>query len=306
MRRWVVAALLACFPAACVLQTETIDRQPGIAGPPGEAGVSPFVTGPDGSISYTDGRVGIGTPTPSRLLDVTEDQDGHARVGFLNRSNGASAAEIVEIGAGDGEYDCVLQLGKFASGNTEVAYEPPMSLANFASVTTNCKNDAGLIVGTGLGTVGSPIVFVTSGTPKATIDAAGNVGIGTTTPKARQHVVGDLILGLDINDRKFVFTPRDKFSGEFLQITADGPDGNWQFNHGITVHRGGNIGVGTTSPMATLDVNGTARLAKYSSPPLACDSDHDGTIALTSKNMTCVCDGAGWVRTADGTSPCTW
>jgi len=70
----------------------------------------------------------------------------------------------------------------------------------------------------------------------------------------------------------------------------------------------GNVGIGTTTPVATLDINGTAKLKKYSSQPFACDATHDGTTALTSGYRTCVCKGGTtiWVFTTDGTTTCTW
>lgn len=57
--------------------------------------------------------------------------------------------------------------------------------------------------------------------------------------------------------------------------------------------------------MFALDVNGTARLAKYSFPPVACDQAHDGTIALNHLTKMCVCDGATW-RFVKDDLPCSW
>jgi len=71
--------------------------------------------------------------------------------------------------------------------------------------------------------------------------------------------------------------------------------------------RDGTIGINTTSPGCTLDVNGTARLAKYATPPFPCDTDHDGVIAMTVAYYTCVCNGttSHWVKTSDGSSACS-
>lgn len=67
--------------------------------------------------------------------------------------------------------------------------------------------------------------------------------------------------------------------------------------------RDGNVGINTSSPAATLDVSGTARLAKYSSPPFPCDTAHDGTIALTGQTKLCICNGSAWLLAA-GDTPC--
>lgn len=48
----------------------------------------------------------------------------------------------------------------------------------------------------------------------------------------------------------------------------------------MRVGTNGNVGIGTTSPKTTLDVNGYLRLKKNSSAPFTCDAAHDGTIAL--------------------------
>ncbi|OGS07845.1 MAG: hypothetical protein A2270_01750, partial [Elusimicrobia bacterium RIFOXYA12_FULL_51_18] len=70
----------------------------------------------------------------------------------------------------------------------------------------------------------------------------------------------------------------------------------------------GKVGIGTTAPQATLDVNGTARLAKNAAQPYACDAAHDSAIALTSGYRLCACKGGttSWVFTSDGATGCSW
>ncbi len=72
------------------------------------------------------------------------------------------------------------------------------------------------------------------------------------------------------------------------------------------VQEGGNVGIQTGNPNATLDINGYAKLKKYTSEPTVCNLSKDGAIALTSQYKLCACNGSSWVQTADGTSDCTW
>ena len=68
----------------------------------------------------------------------------------------------------------------------------------------------------------------------------------------------------------------------------------------------GNVGIGTTTPAATLDINGYMRLMTNSSEPAACSADNDGAIALTSSYLGCVCNGTGWISIASSTEACVW
>lgn len=86
------------------------------------------------------------------------------------------------------------------------------------------------------------------------------------------------------------------------------PDGSGSLAERMRITNAGNVGIGTTTPAAKLDVNGFMRLAKNGSAPATCDATIDGSIALTSQYTLCACKGgsAAWVRTTDGTTACTW
>jgi len=118
-----------------------------------------------------------------------------------------------------------------------------------------------------------------------TILGSGNVGIGTTGPTSKLHVVGDIWLGS-------TYTYRSVFTSHYiLQLTdtANSPTGydtgiyangstnglifrNWGTNQPISFETGtsgankvlidgsGNVGIGTSTPAYLLDVNGNMRL----------------------------------------------
>lgn len=52
----------------------------------------------------------------------------------------------------------------------------------------------------------------------------------------------------------------------------------------------GKVGIGTSDPQATLDINGTARLALNPIPPVPCDKPRRGTLALTHEAELCICN----------------
>jgi len=88
------------------------------------------------------------------------------------------------------------------------------------------------------------------------------VGIGTTTPATLLNVTDYLTLGNPDNNQKFVIHSRAKSQGDFLQITNDTANGGWQWSQGITLKRGGHVGIGTTNPEAQLHVTETIQAKK--------------------------------------------
>ncbi|EPF24641.1 hypothetical protein [Microcystis aeruginosa] len=69
------------------------------------------------------------------------------------------------------------------------------------------------------------------------------------------------MLGKDENNQKFIFHSRIDNSGDFLLITNDDKDGKWEWYKGITLKRGGNVGIGTQDPQAKLDVRGDVKVS---------------------------------------------
>ncbi|GIV50346.1 MAG: hypothetical protein KatS3mg038_0867 [Candidatus Kapaibacterium sp.] len=145
-----------------------------------------------------------------------------------------------------------------------------------------------------LGTTNAqPLVIRTSNTERMRIDASGNIGIGTTSPSNLLHIVGssnpvrvqglstdntiDNILVVDANGVMKIRTasslsgtlgwsltgnsstnPSTNFLG-----TTDAADLVVRTNNTerLRITSGGNVGIGTTSPSALLDVAGNANVA---------------------------------------------
>lgn len=73
------------------------------------------------------------------------------------------------------------------------------------------------------------------------------------------------------------------------------PTSPWELAGTSLYYTGGNVGIGTDTPIATLDINGYARLAPQSAEPVACDAAHIGSIAFSEAAQSlCVCTIEGW------------
>ena len=70
----------------------------------------------------------------------------------------------------------------------------------------------------------------------------------------------------------------------------------------------GNVGIGTTAPVATLDVNGYVKLKSNSAAPVTCDAAHEGAAAYTgtTTHYMCFCNGTNWVKFTDNILACAW
>lgn len=189
--------------------------------------------------------------------------------------------------------------------------------------------------------------FVTNGAAAMTIDNAGNVGIGNDAPSALL-TVGNGFYGADIarfdgpvlighnQSGSPVALTLTNFNGtntgvamEFVgrmggtdkpltRFVAEQPAAsvgsftietyNAGYQPRLKIDQNGRVGVGTITPVATMDINGFMRLAKYNTEPVVCAMGMDGAIALTSLYKTCVCKGSVplWVSTNDGSTACQW
>jgi hypothetical protein len=101
---------------------------------------------------------------------------------------------------------------------------------------------------------GNDIQFQGNGSTKMIITAAGNVGIGTTAPSELLEVKGSSAGVLRLSSTSYSYN-----------LFANNSDGNFYIrdvNNGVNrfiITSGGNVGIGTTSPGVSLEVNGLIR-----------------------------------------------
>jgi hypothetical protein len=116
---------------------------------------------------------------------------------------------------------------------------------------------------------GSPtsMVFETSAsyatpTERMRIDSSGNVGIGTDSPGAALEVNsgGGIHLSDDTAGRTLIIKP--SLSGAIHEFTSDNTSAGYSFSNNASelmrIDNSGNVGIGTTTPTAPLQVVGMA------------------------------------------------
>lgn len=164
-------------------------------------------------------------------------------------------------------------------------------------------SDSGYCIGASCISVWPTPQLTTSGT--SAYYNTGNVGVGTTTPGTILSVHGVAnfssatttlyaIGGIDIKDGCFAI------NGVCIAMDPWTKSGNNIYNNNT-----GNVGIGTASPVAKLDINGYMRLAPQSSPGI-CDASRKGSVAISNINSRpCICNGTAWKFDYDG-STCVW
>lgn len=179
-------------------------------------------------VDVTNNRVGIGTTSPSVILDVY-NSGGWGEVHF----NGTSGGELV------------LQKNGISYGNIYA------------------NDNTGLVLQTINGD--NSIYFNNNGNPLMRLTTTG-LGVGTTSPQAKLHISNStsegIILSTTTNAEPFIALWRNSAnSGVGVLRLIDG--GNLYFDNGATgaaqstkmvITSSGNVGIGTSSPSAKLHV----------------------------------------------------
>jgi hypothetical protein len=93
------------------------------------------------------------------------------------------------------------------------------------------------------------LAIETNNAPRIYITNAGNIGIGTTNPRDTLDVTGDVAMGRNGGSTWYFQTPASD-----LRIVSATNTANF-----CIIPNGGNVGIGTTTPSAKLDINGTTR-----------------------------------------------
>ena len=191
-----------------------------------------------------------------------------------------------------------------SSGNVGIGTNAPTSKLHVAGGTdSQIRNTAtagsSWFIGTNVSSYilhnesNTPMLLTTNSTERMRIEAAGNVGIGTTTPGQKLSVAGD-ILGNNIIGSYFTSTSTtaSTFAGiitstatsyntfPYASTTALTVSGNAYFPGSGIWNSSGNVGIGTTTPGFKLGVVGSAWFGGVTASYRSAAFDTNGLLTL--------------------------
>ena len=231
------------------------------------------------------GNVGIGTSSPSEKLSV-----------------------VGKVLASTNETDATAKQGFFGVKHYTNAEEPFLGVHHYSAVSANTLYLGG---GSSSGNAATDVRFYTAantttvnGTERMRIDSAGNVGIGTSSPRARLHVdysTTDNTFNTLISSFRPNLVLEDRSSGATdYQIFVD--SNTLQFRYGdastnatlsseaMRINNTGKIGIGTSSPSYQLQLS-TDSAAKPSTNTwtIASDARIKNVTGEYTKGLDAVC-----------------
>lgn len=224
--------------------------------------IAPFTSNTIGNIFTTGGNVGIGTTAPTSVLDISNSVDNLVSFTLINNHTGGNARSNINVGSG--------QIYSMTNGDTSF------------TIRSISQNTNGINI---LAAGAASVRLFTSNTERACISPSGNFGIGTTSPSTTLDVSGNarISTGLttgSVNSTNLISSNISSSSINTTDLTSGNINftGNLYQNGSLYIssqwttgtggnltYTNGNVGIGTTSPIYRLDVNGNIRIFGTSS-----------------------------------------
>ena len=225
-----------------------------------------------GGDSYFDGNVGVGVLSPGEAIDVS----GTVRATIFSGS-GASLTNLPTAAPAGSDKQIQYNNSGVQAGAARFAYDVSSGNVGIGSIAPRAKLE---IVASGTTTGTAFQIDDSLYAPKFTVLDNGNVGIGTVTADTKLRVEGgDVALGpaatTYASNSEDLFVKGNieldgKLYGDGSGLTNLSGSG-WTKSAGVvyTTTSGDSVGIGTTAPLSTLDLQGglilkrTARTADY-------------------------------------------
>ena len=183
-------------------------------------------------IDHTNQRLGIGTTNPAHTLSVNGTVSSNFFRGYTYPNN--SFLDFDKDDTAASNYTALASIGRIAYLADTNANEPAANAAHeFFTGTSDIDTATSLMI----------------------IDSSGKVGIGTTSPGAKLEVDGDIGIGRVAGG----YTFRETVGGGERASIKSNATNELIFSYGASteamrIDSGGNVGIGTTSPNASLQI----------------------------------------------------
>lgn len=245
----------------------TVTGPTGATGATGSTGAASTVTGPTGATGPA-GSGGGGGSSNANIIATTDTSTNATYypifVGSINSNSTINTASTKLVFNPNS--------GKVGIGTTapSVALDIQNTAGNSAAILTTANgavaSSSAMVYGQDTANIGyvynranAPVVFATNNIERARIDASGKVGIGTVSPAQALDVAG--IIKATNSGNTIYLNP--SFGGAVdpaVQSAANNLVFTTLNNERARFDANGRFGIATTTPYATLDVNGTVRM----------------------------------------------
>ena len=239
----------------------------------------------------SDGKVGIGTTSPSTNLDISSGGDATINLKASGQSNGLQLSQLTSdggssISATNNNYlkfstNATERMRITNAGNVGIGTSSPSTnlqieandnlTTTFPVKITNSAGSGFTELGCyAINTSAVDLVLQAGGNEGLRIDKDnGNVGIGTSSPGTKLEVVGTGVNGIELGEQsdgndssRLFFTNNSnvcaiRSSGGSLKFSTGATINSSSGDDRVTINSSGNVGIGTTSTNARLSVADT-------------------------------------------------